>query len=73
VAGSGERLFQGSRLAQPAGGFFECGFLVGFELDEHLAPALLNDFPHEVFIRVERIAAEAEGNFDRKMGDRKIG
>lgn len=37
-------------MAQSAGGFFECGFLVGLELDEHLAPAFLDDFPHEVLI-----------------------
>jgi hypothetical protein len=32
--------------------------LIGFELDEDLAAALLNDFAHKVFVRAKGIAAK---------------
>lgn len=49
------------------GGFFQRGFLVGLELDEHFAPALLDDFPHEIFIPVERVAVDRLA-FESKSG-----
>ena len=37
--------------------FFKGCFLIGLELDEDFAPALLHDFTHQIFVGVKRIAA----------------
>ena len=53
---SGAVCKKGSTVAESMRCFFKGCFLIGLELDEDFAPALLHDFKHQIFVGVKRIA-----------------